>query len=324
VTAVIDPYGESTISIEYIGKQAVLGVRGELDIVAVPELANLFDAVIASGSDSIVVDLGDLDFIATAGLEEVANGARRLAALGGRLTIRSPSTMVRRLLDATGLTDLTLSEGSEARPDHLGPEQSVGPTGRPTRSGPHPLIRELRRFASFSSTGDVVDGALHLVVTLARATVGGADGVSVSLRRTGRLATVAATDRTILDMDAGQYATGQGPCVDASVEGRWFHIESLNDETRWPAFTPTAQALGINAVLSSPLLAWNRPVGAINFYSRSVSAFAPEGQRLASVIAAEASVIVTDAGVDMTDDLLASAPRSVPRQGRPRTRRGLP
>src|ERR1019366_2407692 len=186
------------------------------------------------GSDSIVVDLGDLDFIATAGLEEVANGARRLAALGGRLTIRSPSTMVRRLLDATGLTDLTLSEGSEARPDHLGPEQSVGPTGRPTRSGPHPLIRELRRFASFSSTGDVVDGALHLVVTLARATVGGADGVSVSLRRNGRLATVAATDPTILDMDAGQYATGQGPCVDASVEGRWFHIESLNDETRWP------------------------------------------------------------------------------------------
>jgi len=85
---------------------------------------------------------------------------------------------------------------------------------------------------------DVVDGVLRLVVALARASVGGADGVSVSLRRHGRLATVAASDQTISDMDASQYATGEGPCVDASVNGRWFHAESLDSETRWPAFTP--------------------------------------------------------------------------------------
>ena len=58
--------------------------------------------------------------------------------------------------------------------------------------------------------------ALRLAVE--RATVGGADGVSVSLRRHG-LAPVAASDQTISDMDANQYATGEGgPCVDASVD----------------------------------------------------------------------------------------------------------
>jgi len=135
---------------------------------------------------------------------------------------------------------------------------------------------------------------------------GGADGVSVSLRRHGRLATVAASDQTISDMDAIQYATGEGPCVDASVEGRWFHAESLDTEFRWPAFMPGALALGINSILSSPLLARDKPVGALNIYSHTESAFAPKDQELASVFAAQASVILTDAGLDVTDEQLAS------------------
>jgi hypothetical protein len=107
-------------------------------------------------------------------------------------------------------------------------------------------------------------------------------------------------------MDASQYATGEGPCVDASVNGRWFHAESLDSETRWPAFTPRAQALGINAILSSPLLAEDRPVGALNIYSRTAMAFAPKDQELASVFAAQASLILTTAGVDVTDEQLSN------------------
>jgi hypothetical protein len=57
---------------------------------------------------------------------------------------------------------------------------------------------------------DVVDGALRLVVELARSCVSGADGVSVSLLRHGVLSTVAASDQTIMAMDADQYATGEG------------------------------------------------------------------------------------------------------------------
>ena len=142
------------------------------------------------------------------------------------------------------------------------------------------------------------------MVALARATVGGADGVSISLRRHGTLSTVAASDQVILAMDAGQYETGEGPCVDASVKGRRFHAEVLDTETRWPAFTPKALALGINSILSSPLEASNIPVGALNIYSRTPSAFAVKDQDLASVFAREASVILSDAQVDMTDQQL--------------------
>jgi hypothetical protein len=197
--------------------------------------------------------------------------------------------------------DASPSAGSAptgGHPDH----HTHGRSGLPIGSESLEPIPHPGRVTAIPSSTDVVDGALRLVVALARATVGGADGVSVSLRRNGRLATVAASDQTILDMDAHQYATGEGPCVDASVEGRWFHAEALEAESRWPAFTPKAQVLGINSILSSPLHAWKQPVGALNIYSRTPSAFASEDQRLASVFASEASIILTDAEVDVTDE----------------------
>jgi hypothetical protein len=235
----------------------------------------------------------------------IAARASRLKRSGGTLTIRSPSAMVLRLLDITGVAEVVLLEHPDPRRGHLGAEQSSAIADALLGTEPYHLPPHVGKITAIPADTDVVDGALRLVVALARATVGAADGVSVSLRRHGHLATVAASDQTISDMDASQYATGEGPCVDASVKGRWFHAESLDTETRWPTFTLRAQALGINAGLSSPLLAEDRPVGALNIYSRTAMAFAPKDQELASVFAVETSLILTSAGVDVTDEQLS-------------------
>lgn len=297
------------VCLEFVDDRAVLAVRGEVDILTAADLGAIVEAVIGRGHRSVVLDLAGLDFMDASGLGVIAVGAHRLGLSGGALTIRSPSAMVRRILDITGLTAVVRLEQPEpvpARsPGRLGPEQPIDLPEVPVEIELDGLARRLT-VTTVPADNDVVDGALRLVVALARATVGGADGVSVSLRRHGRLATVAASDRTILDMDADQYATGEGPCVDASVEGRWFHAESLETETRWPAFTPRAQELGIKAILSSPLLARDRPVGALNIYSRAAAAFAPKDQELASVFASEASAILTDAGLGVTDDELTN------------------
>ncbi|MHB8246789.1 MAG: GAF and ANTAR domain-containing protein [Acidimicrobiales bacterium] len=102
---------------------------------------------------------------------------------------------------------------------------------------------------------------------------------------------------------------GEGRCVDASVNGHWFHVESLDQETRWPAFVPRAKKLGINAILSTQLMARSQPVGALNIYSRTRAAFASKEQELASVFATEASAILTDAGADVSDGQLAQRQR---------------
>jgi len=191
----------------------------------------------------------------------------------------------------------------------LGPEQSVGTPDLTETAEVGELARQLRHITAIPADHDVVDGALRLVVALARATVERADGVSVSLQRHGRLTSVAATDQTVVAMDADQYTTGEGPCVSASVEGRWFHVQSLDEETRWPTFIPQARALGIRSILSSPLMVEDQPAGALNIYSRTEAAFTETEQRLAAIFATEASAILKDAGVDVSTDQLSGRVR---------------
>ena len=168
-----------------------------------------------------------------------------------------------------------------------------------TAIDPAELARGLLRVAAIPANIDVLDAALRLVVALARVTVGGADGVSVSLRRRGELTTVAASDETVSGMDRDQYATGEGPCVSAATEGHWFHVESLDDERRWPAFIPRARERGINSIISTPLLTQTRPVGALNIYSRHPGAFATPDLELSSLFAARASELLVSAAVDV-------------------------
>ena len=293
------------VTVGFERSRAVLRVRGEVDLFRSPDLAALLHAVIDQGHRSLVIDLAGLSFIDASGLRIIADGASRLRQSGGELVIGSPPAMFRRLIDITGMSELFKLEATAEVATRLAAEESVDLPTTPPMSDPLALVRPISAVTAVPANHDVVDAALRLVVALASATVGGADGVSVSLRRHGHLSTVAASDQTISDMDANQYATGEGPCVDASVEGRWFHAAALDTETRWPAFTPRACALGINAILSSPLLTAERPLGALNIYSRSVAAFAPKDQELAAVFATEASAILTYAGVDVTEDQLS-------------------
>jgi anti-anti-sigma factor len=261
--------------------EAVIAVRGALDTPAVPQLSALFEMVISSVVPMVVVDFGELDTLTPECLALVADAAERLAIRDRQMVIRSPSARIRRLLEVSGLTDLitAVPSSGSGRPDL---EPSPGPQIHPV----------------FASEDDMVDGALRMVVALTRATVVAADGVSVSLRRHGHLATVTASDQTIMDMDTYQYTTGEGPCIDASVEGRRFHAQSLTDELRWPAFTPKACSLGIRSILSAPLYAMQAPVGALNIYSRRPAVFAEQDEELASMFAAETSAVLTGAKVN--------------------------
>jgi anti-anti-sigma factor len=295
------------IDASFVGDETVLALRGELDVHAAPDLSSYLDATISRGHLNIALDLSELDYLDASGLSVIAGETIRLKLSGGSLVIRGPSVQVGHLLNISGFMNMISVEEPQPALGHLGrlgPEQSDSPPGSPVSSGIHELTKQLRMVTSIPSNDEVIDGALRLVVALAKVTVGGADGVSVSLRRRGHLSTVAASDQTITDMDASQYATGEGPCLDASAQGRWFHAESLHNESRWPAFVPRARALGINSILSSPLLANGLPVGALNIYSWATAAFAPKDQELASIFATEASTILGDAGLDTTEEEL--------------------
>jgi anti-anti-sigma factor len=290
-----------SVTARFVGQESVLSLNGEVDTVTAPEFEAFLETMIDRGYRSVVLDLGGLRFMDASGLAVIARAADRLEVSGGSLAIRTPATMIQQMFDITGFARLVRSElDTQDTPGSPGSEHE------PLHMAPSRMSEDLLKFTAIHSGDELVDGALCLAVSLARAAVGGADGVSVSLRRHGQLSTVAATDQTILDMDANQYDTGQGPCIDASVEGRGLLTESLDSETRWPDFTPRARALGIKAILSSPLLVQDRPVGALNIYSRTPAPFTARDQELAAAFAVESSLILGQPGLVVSDDQLSA------------------
>jgi anti-anti-sigma regulatory factor len=294
---------EVTTSFE--GSRAVLALHGRVESLAAFDLWAALKAAVDLHRGGVVLDLSELDFIGAAGLVALANAEKSFAEAGVELTVRTPSRLVEQLLCGMERNEVARLDRALGRLGHVGRDPARGSSRSSNEANSRTSYEGLRRVTAVPTDADVVDGALRLVVELAQISVSGADGVSVSLLRHGELLTVAATDETIMQMDTDQYATGEGPCVDASHRGRWFQTESLEIETRWPSFTPRARALGIKAILSSPLTALEEPVGSLNIYSRTASAFDQEDQQTAAVFARKASVILSDARAGATDAQLA-------------------
>ena len=296
-------FGEFAIVIGFEGNQAILSVGGDVDALTAPTLGAVLRALVEQGHSDVVLDFGGLAFMGAAGLWVIVDTSTQLGKTHGALTVRSASAHTRRILDLTGVSALVHIELADPA-STLGAEQ---PPGDESRNRPSlPKAARLPLVGQSHTSTEVIDAALRLVVELAKATVEGADGVSVSLERNGQLTTVAASNDTVLRMDAHQYETGEGPCVAAAVEGHWFHVESLAEEHRWPAFIPLAMHEDIGSILSSPLLGTERSIGALNIYSSSERAFGPPEQELAALFATQASGILVDAGSDLTDGQLAN------------------
>jgi anti-sigma B factor antagonist len=97
------------IASERIARRHRLAPAGELDIATVPLLEAAFDGVERGDADAIVVDLSDVTFIDSTGMQLLLRMNERCAGTG-RLEIIS-SASVERLLDITGLRDqLPLSD----------------------------------------------------------------------------------------------------------------------------------------------------------------------------------------------------------------------
>ena len=285
--------------VTYGASWVAVAVRGEIDVFTAPVLAGVVGALIDDGRLEVVLDLSELAFMDAAGLRVIVDASNPLGAVDRTIAIRSPSAMLRRILEVTRLDALIEASSPEVTAETLGTEQRRGDRSALVSATPSGLALA-SSISPLQTHHDVLDAALRLVTALAQATIGGADGVSVLLTRHGQLTTVAASDDTIAQMDRDQYATGEGPCVAAAAEGHWFHVESLVDEVRWPQFIPRAITSGIASILSTPLMVSGDSVGSLNIYSNTSRAFGPKDQELAALFASQASGVLTEALPDQT------------------------
>lgn len=289
------------IDVRADAERLVARVRGEIDMETAPLLRSVLRGVLDGGHRDVVVDLEDVQFLGASGLGVIAEAASRLRLAGGVLSLRSASPMTVRMMAITRLTDLVgidtgdRSEASVTADREPAAEDKSATIGR----APVEIVSELVRVGSMITAVALVDRALQLVTVLAKAAIAGADGVSVSLERHERMSTVAWSNDTVLQMDLHQYQTGEGPCVDAANTGEGVYSDSLASEGRWPAFVPKALGEGIASILSTPLIAPARSVGALNIYSNTEAAFGDAQHTLAGLFAEQASGIIAASLTDL-------------------------
>ena len=237
----------------------------------------------SSATGLVALDVSAVTGCDPAALDVLVEAADELRPAGRRVTVRGATAALFVALQASGLTARVHVE-------------------RPADDSP--LVRGVSALAGNARARAVLDLSLATIVRMTQAVVENADGASITVPRDGRFGTVAASDDTVLEMDHDQYDTGQGPCLDAATQGISFHITQLAGEPRWPDFVPRASARGIQTILSTPLLANDQPIGALNLYSRTGAAFA-EHERAWAGKFAEQAALVLDASTrdEQQDDL---------------------
>jgi anti-anti-sigma factor len=91
------------VDYELRGATAELAVRGDLDMAGAFKLEPAIERVVAENDvEELLLDLGGISFIDSAGLGSLLSTHERLNDLGVRSKITRPSEAVERVLDATG------------------------------------------------------------------------------------------------------------------------------------------------------------------------------------------------------------------------------
>jgi GAF domain-containing protein len=159
-----------------------------------------------------------------------------------------------------------------------------------------PLADELAavfaRMSGLMLSTETVNTTLELITALAQETTD-TDGAGVTLLdEHGARVTGAATDPLVSHVDGLQYKLDEGPCLTAWERRILVRVDDLTREDRWPRWV--AAATGIRAVLSAPLVAGDEALGALKVYSRRPGAYGNHDERLLTMFAAHAAVLLAN------------------------------
>ena len=157
------------------------------------------------------------------------------------------------------------------------------------------LSKELEEMHSLLLAEEDLDSTLRDVAEIAVKVVEGCDCAGVTVVENERVRSTACTDPLCATIDADQYETGEGPCVDAIRTNAVMHLGDAAHDPRWPSFGPLAERHGISSVLGFPLEVPSGVLGALNLYGRSDDAFGDEDAALGHLLATHAAVVLANA-----------------------------
>ena len=83
-----------------------LTLSGRLDVAGAQAIDQAFTAQAASHKAAVIVDLSQVDFLASIGIRTLLTSAKAQAHRGGRLVLLKPQPMVERVLATAGVDTL--------------------------------------------------------------------------------------------------------------------------------------------------------------------------------------------------------------------------
>jgi len=134
---------------------------------------------------------------------------------------------------------------------------------------------------------------LHRLLAAAAALMPGSDHASITLiTGHGRPHTGAASDELPAQVDALQYETGEGPCLQAAATNDVVLANDLATTAEWPAFARRAVAeAGVRGMLCYRLFLTEDNRGALNFYAMRPDAFDQSSVAIGAIFAAYTSMV---------------------------------
>lgn len=136
------------------------------------------------------------------------------------------------------------------------------------------LTLALARIKGLLLTEEKVGRAVQLLAEGIRDAFPGSAGAGVSLMdHQGRRTSTGATDQVVLEADAAQYKLNQGPCLTAWATERTVIIADVVTDDRWPLWSQAVRDVPIRSVISSPLMAGTRCLGALKIYAAEPGVF---------------------------------------------------
>ena len=146
---------------------------------------------------------------------------------------------------------------------------------------------------------DGLQETLQRIVDLGEDLLEHCDGVSLMLiGRGGVIDTPASSSPVAYESDMAQYATGQGPCLEAIKDHATIVMDDLETDQRWPDYRARVLELGVRSMISFRLFITDDSMGALDMYSRRPNAFDRRSQLVGQVFAAQASVALKAALIE--------------------------
>ena len=92
------------LSTEVKGQTAVISINGDLDAATAPEATGYLKSALEEEWTTIVIDLGEVPFMSSAGLRFILNAHQQGKTAGIQIVLAAPRAGVEKVLSTSGFT----------------------------------------------------------------------------------------------------------------------------------------------------------------------------------------------------------------------------